>query len=223
MYRPAFLESLFDNPGLFCPQEYPLENGFFRKPLWKAFQTAWSNSSTVILIFSSIRVVSLPSFQPQAGWNHADATRRKPCQRLWEFWIDWDHQRWENEQWRETSSTELCVAEIFGYEPGFNPRTLIKPKPQSKFTHSRSRFGAKVPLGLSDHFWLQNTMLVIEEKLRKIRSRPTWDDRKETQENFVRYYRLIPEISAPGAVQNDTSPPQPSCDATEQYLHEFGQ
>lgn len=63
----------------------------------------------------------------------------------------------------------------------------------------------------------------IAEKLKRDEDKIEDDIRKKLRnvypkDNRPPYYRLAPEKSAPGTVQNDTSSPKASFDATTQYL-----
>lgn len=144
-------------------------------------------------------------------------SRTDTCESL----IDWDHQRWENKQRRETSSTDLCASGEFGYKTRSNPRALIKSNSIQFYALPQAAWSKKSPLACQATFGSKQNV-GIEEKLRKY-AQGQHETIGRKFRNTSPNYRLTPENIRPGDCAKRHFLPQPSFDATEQYLHEFGE
>ena len=82
--------------------------------------------------------------------------------------------------------------------------------------------GRKTPVARQTTFGSERSV-AIEKKLRRDEKEIESDIRRSLRKTYPEhtppYYRLAPEISAPGTAQNDTFSPKASSDYTTEYLH----
>ena len=132
---------------------------------------------------------------------------------------------------RRSSAAEEVNTKSKGVDSHNYAPTDIKPHDEPEISQ-RIKFDQKLPAPAGDtekktSVARQSTFgsvqgLGIEEKLRRDETKIETDIRSKLRnvykENAPPYYRLAPDMSAPGTTQNDTSSPKASFDATLQFL-----